>query len=152
MIYYADGYTINSNPSNTGGGYTVVDENNKLIEEKEFLIKGFTNNEAELRSALAAIAIASHNDTVIIDSMNTFYWIRSGNPKARPDLKELCSSAKRLARQKNISIIWKPREENLAGHYNERMKKDGWVKKRNKPKSKTMFKDSALPLLNYLGI
>jgi ribonuclease HI len=119
MIIYSDGFTLISNPSPIGGGYTIVDEFDNLIKTETIYKKGMTNNEAELLGVLEALRLCSHQDTVVTDSRNTMAWIKSGNPKARPDLKDLCSEAKKLVSYKQVSVIWKPRAVNLAGIYNE---------------------------------
>jgi ribonuclease HI len=119
MIYYTDGFTIEGNPSSVGGGYTIVDEGGNLIETKVIKKEGFTNNEAELLGVLEGLKLCKPGDKIITDSMNTIYWIRSGNPKKRPDLKELCAEAKRLVEQKQVTVEHQPRALNLAGIYNE---------------------------------
>lgn len=119
MIYYFDGFTIWKNPSPKGGGFTVVDQYNNLIIRKDIFKVGFTCNEAELLGCLFSAELASHGDTLVTDSKNTIAWVKSGNPKARPDLKEVASKAKELIKLKVIKLEWVPREENLAGVYNE---------------------------------
>lgn len=119
MVYYSDGFTLISNPSPIGGGYTIVDEYDNLIKTETIYKKGLTNNEAELLGVLEALKLCSRKDTIITDSQNTMAWIKNANPKARPDLKELCVEAKELVSYKQVSIIWKPRAANLAGIYNE---------------------------------
>lgn len=119
MIYYTDGFTIGGNPSSVGGGYTIVDEHNNLIETRVIEKEAFTNNEAELLGVLEGLRLCKPGDKIITDSMNTVYWIKSGNPKKRPDLKDLCEEAKRLVEQKQVIVEHQPRESNLAGIYNE---------------------------------
>ena len=119
MIYYSDGYCIGGNPSETGGGYTVTNEHGDVIDEGEVQKKGFTNNEAELLGAAKAIQIAEKGDTVIVDSMVVIYWITRGIKKSRIDLRPLAEDARGEMLEKKIKLIWRPRAENLAGHYNE---------------------------------
>ena len=120
MEIHFDGFTIGHQPSNIGGGYSIVDQyNNILVARKVILKTHFTSNEGELQGCLAAAELASWGDTLITDSMNTFYWVRSGNPKARPDLKGVAQAAKRAIQEKNLTLEWRRREENLAGHFNE---------------------------------
>jgi ribonuclease HI len=119
MIYYTDGFTIGGNPGKVGGGYTIVDERNNLIEHVTIEKPGVTNNETELLGVLAALKLCSHGDKIITDSENTRAWIKSGKPKARPDLKPLCAEAKELAERKQVTIEWQSRAQNLAGIYNE---------------------------------
>ena len=118
MKYYTDGFTIQSNPSIIGGGFTVVDELGKLIKREEILKEWFTNNEGELLGVL--YVLENFNNCIIsTDSMNTIYWIKKGFSKARPDLKDVLLKAKTLKEKKEIEIIFEPREKNLAGVYNE---------------------------------
>ena len=122
MTYHADGFVQGHNPSYTGGGFTVCDETGEVVMHKQIMKYGFTNNEGELLGVLHAAMLASHGDTIITDSMNTIRWIKSGNPKARPDLKEQCQLAKETIEFKGLKLTWRPRHENLAGQFNEKPK------------------------------
>ena len=118
--YYSDGWLKGSNPSSIGGGYTVTNGYGKVVAEEEFKKEGFTSNEAELLGACKAIEIAEEGDMVIIDSQVVRCWIgKDVKSKARPDLYEIAKIARKQMLEKNINLIWRPREENLAGHYNE---------------------------------
>ena len=120
MIYYSDGWCQGGNPSETGGGFTVTNVHGDVMEEGEVQKKGFTNNEAELLGAAKAIQIAEKDDTVIVDSTCVVSWITNGiQKKSRIDLRPLAEDARREMLEKNINLIWRPREENLAGQYNE---------------------------------
>ena len=128
MKYYADGYCLIRNPSNLGGGYTVVDQNNKLVFNKTIYKKGITNNECELRACLEALRICGKRDTIVVDSQVTLKWItnifKKKIKKVRIDLDDLKKEAHMLMRKKNIYLIWKPREYNLAGIWNENRRYD----------------------------
>lgn len=119
-IFYSDGFLNGQNGETHKGGFTIF-KNKKwfttIFHSKETTI--MTNNEAELAGAAAALSVASVGDEVIVDSMNTLAWIRSGNPKARPDLKWLAEEARNNLKVKKVNLYWRPREENLAGIYNE---------------------------------
>lgn len=119
MKYYTDGFMIGGNPSDTGGGFTIVDENNESIHREVVNKKNFTNNEAETLGILKALTIAKEGDTVSTDSMCCLGWVNRGKSKARPDLNELLSTAKFLAEKKKINLCWERRDFNLAGIYNE---------------------------------
>ena len=119
MTYYADCFVYGGNPSDVGGGFTITDEKGKLLWQEEKLQRGFTNNEGELLGVLYACMLASHGDTIVTDSQNTIAWIRSGTPKARPDLTDFATLAKDLVSKKQVTVKWLPREQNLAGIYNE---------------------------------
>jgi hypothetical protein len=120
--YYADCFVYGGNPSSRGGGFSITDEAGILLYQEERLKSGFTNNEGELLGALYAIMLASHGDTVVTDSQNTIAWIKSGKPKARPDLTKFATLAKKMAALKNVKVEWMPRDLNLAGVYNEKHK------------------------------
>lgn len=126
MKYYCDGYTIEKNPSNKGGGYTIINEEGLLIETKQILKKNFTNNEAELLAVVNSLRIASNNDIIETDSWNTIWWIQSIAKKrhlrsevARKDLNHLKEEAFKLLIKKKIKLVWGSREGNLAGLYND---------------------------------
>jgi len=112
---YTDCFCIGKNPSNIGGGYLVCDENNNIIEKKEIFKKGFTNNEGELLGVLRATELIDNGGTIYTDSQNTRAWIKTGKSKARPDLNSFMQQAKDNIKLKNLSVLWTPREENLAG-------------------------------------
>lgn len=116
--YYVDGFTYYGNPSDTGGGYTIFKED-QLLVTTEILEAGFTNNAAELFGVLACAKVCSVGDEIITDSRNTMAWVRSGRPKARPDLAYAAKEARDLINLKKIRVSWCPREQNLAGIYNE---------------------------------
>lgn len=113
-IYYSDAYTIHTNPSEIGGGY-VVTKGDEIIEEKVIHKRGMTNNEMELIGVGVAVNKAENGSIVYTDSQNTFYWVRSGKPKARPDLAPLALSIHNLVKEKEITLKWIPREQNIAG-------------------------------------
>lgn len=118
MKIYCDGYCIGKNPSPFGGGYTIVGEQG-LIETQRIEKYNFTNNEAELLAAYNACLLAEKGDEIIVDSENTLKWIKKGKCKARPDLSDYARLSKKKIENKKLRIYWRPREENLAGHYNE---------------------------------
>lgn len=110
---------MGQNPSKVGGGYVVMNEKQQLLAMIEIRKPYFTNNEAELLGVLKATELASEYDTIITDSMNTFYWVRKGKCKARPDLSPVAAEALSNILQKHLELIQEPRETNLAGNYVE---------------------------------
>lgn len=120
MKLYTDGFLIGQNPSTIGGGYTVVDSTGIIVSQQTFKKSGFTNNDAELLGVLMAAAIGEPGGVISTDAMVITHWVRSGKPKARPDLTVLCQIAKKLIELKKLSLIWEPRELNLAGIENEK--------------------------------
>jgi ribonuclease HI len=127
MKYYVDGYTRERNPSPIGGGFTITDEEGKVLIRFEVKKKGFTNNEAELLAVKFCLEkYCDTDDEISTDSMNTISWIRRGKSKARPDLGEAISSARYILDSKNVLLLWEGREENLAGIYNDEVVPKQW--------------------------
>lgn len=120
MIYYCDGFCVLKNPSPQGGGYTVINSKKKMIKEEHIEKFGFTNNEAELRGIYEALKISKKNDVVCSDSQTCIGWVLRGKSGSRNDLNYIAGDCLRLIKTKKIFLAWLPREENLAGHYNER--------------------------------
>lgn len=119
MKLYTDGYTLIGNPSPKGGGFTVVNKENKLLIHERIEKEGLTNNEAELRGLNWALKEGKTGDEISTDSNVVLSWLRRGKTKARKDLNELIQECVRLKKEKSISLIWEGRDSNLAGIYNE---------------------------------
>lgn len=121
-VWHTDGFTLGQNGTTKRGGYTLF-KNGKFFNSSkaENWDKPYTNNQAELTGMWLAIMEAEPGDEIITDSMNTLAWIRSGKPKARPDLLVTARECKEILHHKKLNIYWAGREENLAGHYNEQM-------------------------------
>lgn len=122
MKYYTDGFNIKKNPSDIGGGFTVSDEEGNIISRETIYKSKFTNNEAELLGVFnCAKSSCVPYDTISTDSKNTLAWLKTPrmNKIARQDLMEIIIECKKIIKEKNIELIWEPREFNLAGIYNE---------------------------------
>jgi ribonuclease HI len=121
MKYYTDGYTIQSNPSQIGGGYTIVDDNNELVLTKSIDKIGMTNNEAELLGMYECLLNCPEIETISTDSQVIHGWIVKGMRKKCPrkDLEPLVIKCRDLLREKRAKIIWEGRDDNLAGIYND---------------------------------
>lgn len=118
--YHTDGFVMGyKNPSPFGGGYTITDDKMVLIKQEEIRKGNFTNNEAELLGIFNTCKLAEENATIITDSKICFYWVRNGKAKARPDLSDICKKSNTFLKEKNLRLIWKPRDENKAGILNE---------------------------------
>ena len=121
--YHIDGYTIGKNPSSKGGGFTIKGRDGFLFTHRILLnptsYKTFTNNEGELLAAVFGAAMAPQDAILVTDGRNTEAWLKSGNPKARPDLKWLCQLGREIIKSKNQKLQWRPRGVNLAGQHNE---------------------------------
>lgn len=118
MIYYVDGFTVGSNPSPRGGGFTVLDQDGNLIERRE-VRRYFTCNEGELLGIAFAVSKAQPGDEIRTDSQCAVAWVKNGRSKARPDLGELCAETRRVLERKGLELRWVRREQNLAGIFNE---------------------------------
>jgi len=117
-VYFSDGYCSSNGASSAHGGFTVF-KNGSLLTTQKIEKRGVTNNDCELQGLLHAILDAGTGDEIVVDSMVCIYWTRSGKPKARMDLAPICQELKRLISEKKLDVYWLPREENLAGIYNE---------------------------------
>lgn len=117
-VYHTDGYCSKNGSRNSIGGCTVF-KDGKLLTSFELEKRGVTSNECELWALLFAIQDAANDSEIVTDSNVVYCWTKSGNPKARPDLKPECELAKKLIQEKNLDVYWASREENQAGHYNE---------------------------------
>lgn len=120
--FHTDGFVNGKNGETKSGGFSVYKNGRLLITTSRENRNGFTNNEAELLGVHYALQCADCGDEIVTDSMNTLSWVRSGNPKARPDLKIYAQESKNILHVKQINLYWRPREENQAGNYNEFVK------------------------------
>lgn len=114
---YTDGFTLGSNPSLRGGGFTICGEDGKLIKTETIQNPGFTNNDGEVRGIIEALRLLEDGGEVVTDSYCAMRWVMNGKSKARPDLFELLQEGQRLLKGKKITLMG--REENWAGQYNE---------------------------------
>ena len=117
-VYFTDGYCSKNGKVNAVGGFTVF-KNGILLTSQKLEKRGVTSNECELEGLAHAIRDAGQNDEIVVDSQVCIFWIKSGRPKARMDLQPLCQELKQLVSEKKLDVYWLPREENLAGIYNE---------------------------------
>ena len=119
--FYSDGFLLGQNSKTERGGFSVF-KNGQLLfttEIKSLTYPVLTNNEVELAGLCYAIDVAEHGDEIVVDSMIAITWLRKKTPKARPDLTYLCEPYMDMLNHKQLNVYWRPRDENLAGHYNE---------------------------------
>lgn len=130
MILDVDGWMTGPNPAQ-GGGFTVVNFDTKqLVKRHLFWKHGFTNNDAELWAVAAGAQLCQAGGTIRSDSeLMVKWWVPKGRCGARPDLNTLCKLAHDTIRDKSLSLIWVPREENLAGIHNDTNKFKDWYAK-----------------------
>jgi hypothetical protein len=123
MTFDVDGWLTGPNPAK-GGGFTIVDQTGTLRARAQAPLAGmlthFTNNDAELWAVAAGAHLAKVGDTIRSDSeVMVRWWVPRGVCKSRGDLNVLCQYAHNLIRDKRLILLWVPREENLAGLYND---------------------------------
>lgn len=119
MTFDVDGWMNGRNPSN-GGGFTIVNEHNELVKRVPVKKTGWTNNDAELWAVAGAVSLAQPGDIIRSDSeVIVKWWVPRGVCKSRPDLNKLCQFVHNGLRTKRLTLKWVPREENLAGLYND---------------------------------
>lgn len=116
---FTDGFTFDSNPSPTGGGFTITDNCGRLISRRRIHRSGLTNNEAEVRGLAYAVRIAEEGDIVLSDSQVAIGWVLGGESGARPDLNDRLRRANDRMRKKHLRLKFVRRAENPAGVYNE---------------------------------
>jgi ribonuclease HI len=117
-----DGFVLDRNPSPRGGGFTVVREHDNQLIVNHFIMRvGFTNNDGELLAIAYAAHKAEPGDTIVTDAQCMTYWCKSGACGARPDLTPIAAKVKRWMKDKNLTLVWKRRNDNLAGLFNETM-------------------------------
>ena len=130
MKYYTDGYTEFSNPSLTGGGFTITDNSGNLIKTQQIKKVKFTNNEAELLGVRECLNKCEYEDEISTDSNIVICWLREGNKNIykkkfpRPDLISVIEDCKKIINSKSIDVYWEGRDFNLAGIYNEQKNLD----------------------------
>jgi len=117
---HSDGFQFHSNPSPVGGGFTLVDGGGDVVERKTILKVGMTNNEAELLGVVRAVELIESKGIVYTDSQVIARWVHRGRARGRPDLNEVIRKCKELVKKKKVEIKVVPRNENLAGIYNEK--------------------------------
>lgn len=114
MKLFSDGYVLPQ-----GGGFTVVDENNRLRSRGK-TERVITANETELRGVGEACRIAKEGDVISTDSQCIVAWVKNGDcRKRRADLQDVLDAVVDFVKMKKLKVIWEPRHRNLAGIANE---------------------------------
>jgi len=119
---FADGFLFRANPSPTGGGYTVVNKQGEVLAREIIEQPGLTNNEAELRGLIRAIELAEKRSSVGTDSRVARAWVCRGRSRARRDLRTILKRTRKLLLEKEVEIVFVPRELNPAGILNDRQR------------------------------
>ncbi len=127
MIYYVDGF-MHGQPTHSGG-FTVVDEDNVLRVRRimKTPARPWTNNDAELWAVAGGVFLAGPDDTIYSDSeVMVKWWLPRRSSKTRKDLNELIITTAKEMERKSLTLLWVRREDNLAGIYNEKNRKELW--------------------------
>lgn len=129
LTLYADGFMHSGNPCYSGG-FTVVNDAGSLVARRIFKVeppKKWTNMEAELWGVAFAVQIADYEDTILCDNESVVkWWVPRGACKSRPDLNSLARMTRDAVEYKKLDVQWCPREESLAGIYNDRNRSKLW--------------------------
>lgn len=75
-----------------------------------------TSNENEYRGVIWALEQMKSGDTLYSDSMLVVNQVTHGWKIKARHLQEYNFKAKQLIKEKNLILLWTPRESNLAGH------------------------------------
>lgn len=127
MKLFIDGGCSNNNQMNQNLRKmvsVVSDEKGKILVEKES--QGGSNNIAEFIALKEAMLYCAKNNIknvqIITDSRNNTCWFRRLKRKKQNDFERVSDIKKEIDVLKQIvevNLIWRPREENLAGQYIE---------------------------------
>ena len=106
-------YVDGSGGSDSGYGYFVKETGESFYEKKS----GLTNNQAEYMAIISALEKFVDTDiTIYSDSKNTVNQLNHEFAINNDQLRILARKAwDIMALYSNLSIIWIPRKENLAG-------------------------------------
>lgn len=108
MALYATGWVYEMNPSPVGGGLMVVNQAGVVLAHATINLAGLTENEAELLALLMATALAIVDEDLYSKSKTAIAWVKSGRPKARMDLYEICHEALNLKGEKRLLVSYLP--------------------------------------------
>lgn len=127
MIFYIDGGCSGNNQKKLSKRkmVSVVADKNGIILA-EITGNGGSNNIAEFLALEAALQFCLNNKVkrteIITDSQNNIHWFRRLKKKGQNDYERVAGikrSIDAMAKVVEVNLIWKPREENLAGQYIE---------------------------------
>jgi len=108
-------YVDGSGGSNSGYGFFVKETGESFYEKKSNL----TNNQAEymaIISALKQFVASNDNITIYSDSKNTVNQLNHDFAINNDQLRNLARDAWGImGKFSNLSIVWIPRKENIAG-------------------------------------
>jgi ribonuclease HI len=121
---YVDGAGMR--PDGTGSGYAWINAITKRQAIK--WLDGLTNNEAEYRGLIFSLRSLPANSRAIIhsDSQLMVYQFSGRFAVRQPALGKLLAKAREViqCRQLHVTLLWIPREENLAGSLLDRARRE----------------------------
>ncbi len=111
MKIFLDGSGWNGKTS----GYAVVFEGGTRAPIVVRLSEKKTNNEMEYAGLLEALKHAESGDELFTDSQLLVGQVLGGWKVNAAHLKPLVEKAKAMVAAKRVTLVWVPREQNLAG-------------------------------------
>lgn len=111
MRIFFDGSGWNGRSS----GFAVVFADSRKAPIVARLRENKTNNEMEYAGLLEALTHAEVGDELITDSQLVVGQVLGGWKVNAAHLRPLVEKAKALVEAKKVTLVWVPREQNLAG-------------------------------------
>jgi len=117
MHYYTDGGSYKKI-----GIILVTDIDGNILLKKTFQNE-LTNNELEYEAIIAGMELAQNNDVIYNDSKLCVEQINGDFKIRQKKLIPYSAKAKKIQKEKNLIIIWIPRDQNPSGKSLERIKR-----------------------------
>ena len=111
---HVDGYMVGSNPSNEGGITIASETNVKTYNIKQ---NGITNNQTEIIACI--IGMLEKEKTIVSDSQIAVNCLNGKWEIHQDTLKPLVNLGKIILKIRKKNLVWRRRDTNLAGIYNE---------------------------------
>ena len=92
----------------------VTDERGKVLDFHNST-KGETNNEMEYHGVWRALLLAQEGDEIVTDSQLVHGQVVKGWKCNQPHLQVRRDACIDMLARKNVSLVWVPREQNVAG-------------------------------------
>ena len=117
MKIYVDGAGWNGYAS----AYAVVGEAGNVIKYEVFY-QPHTNNEMEYTATLIAARLAPADSVILSDSQLVVFQVLGEYSIKEEKFLPAAEEIRRLMEEKNLTLKWIPRGQNLAGHFLEKTK------------------------------
>ena len=118
MKIYVDGAGWNGYTS----AYAVIGEAGNVIKYEVFY-QPHTNNEMEYTAALVAARLAPADSVILSDSQLVVFQVLGEYSIKEEKFLPAAEEIRRLMEEKNLTLKWIPRGQNLAGRFLEKTKK-----------------------------